>query len=121
MLGVALLAKESVDKRFCVQILLKGERKGQLQLSEGRIWHARELQDGGFTCAFHLPSYVNLDGGHASYNEGILTVIFPTREEAKSRQVLIQSPESQLKKDSKQGMLKRSIVAAGPWKGTVFA
>jgi HSP20 family protein len=114
-------------KTFCVQMAIpgmhaihvevedhtlrvKGERKGEL--SEGRTWHARELQEGAFTWAFQLPSHVNPDGGHASYEEGILTITFPTREEAKSRQIMIQSPGAPLTgEDGKDGILKRSIIA----------
>ena len=85
------------EKCFCVQMAVpgmsvkdmhveleddtlrvKGVRKGEP--SEGRTWHARELQEGAFTCAFHLPVHVNPGGVHASYGEGILTITFPKRE-----------------------------------------
>ena len=118
------------DKSFCVQIAVpgmsmedihveledktlrvKGERKGEQ--SNGRIWHARELQEGAFSCAFHLPSHVNRDGVHASYGEGILTIIFPKREAAHGRQVMIQSYDPQLMiEPKKDGIVKRSIIAS---------
>lgn len=118
------------EKSFCVQMAVagvsakhlqvdlqddtlrvKGERKGEP--SEGRTWHVRELQEGSFTCAFHLPSHVNPDGVHASFEEGVLTITFPKREAGKCRQVMIQSPGDQwMIEDNKEGTLRRSVIAA---------
>lgn len=118
------------EKTFCVQVAIPGmpvsdihvevddhtlrvtgERKGEP--SEGRVWHARELQEGAFTCTFQLPAQVNPDGGHASYEKGILTITFPKKENVKSRQVTIQSHGAQSAiEDGTDGTLKRSIIAA---------
>ena len=118
------------EKTFCVQMAIpgmpvsdmhvemedhtlrvKGERKGEP--SEGRVWHARELQEGAFTCAFQLPAHVNPESGRATYEKGILSITFPKREEAKARQVFIQTPGAQSAiEDGTDGTLKRSIIAA---------
>ena len=90
---------------------VKGVRKAEP--SEGRTWHARELQEGAFTGAFHLPLHVNPDGVQASYEEGILTVTVPKREAAPYRRITIQSPDDQLMLETKKdGIVKRSIIAA---------
>ncbi|HSF67110.1 MAG TPA: Hsp20/alpha crystallin family protein [Nitrospiraceae bacterium] len=118
------------DGRFCVQMAVpglsvnqlnaqiegdtlrvKGERK--CQGSEGTTWYVRELEEGTFTCAFQLPAHVDRDAVHASYEQGMLTITCPKREEAKPRQVEIQSPGAPLMiEDETEGRMNRSIKAA---------
>jgi len=117
------------EKSFCVQMAVpglsvneihvelnddtlrvSGERKSEP--SEGRTWHLRELQEGSFTCAFHLPLHVSPDGVHASYELGILTITVPKREAAQSRRILIESSDEPLIQDKKRGILKRSRISA---------
>lgn len=91
---------------------VKGERKNQGL--EGRTWYTRELEEGVFACTFQLPSHVNGDAVHASYEQGILTITCPKLEEAKPRRVEIQSPSAPLMiEEEPEGTIKRSIKAAG--------
>ena len=95
------------ENGFCVQIALpgmevndidvhvedntlrvKGERKDEA--SEGRTWYTREFLQGPFACSFRLPSYVDGHTSTASYKQGILTISFPKREEAKPRRIMIE-------------------------------
>lgn len=98
------------DAHFCVKIALPGvdvnhlearvERhvlfvKGNRQVgtTEGGAWYAREMTEGPFACSFQLPSYVDQDRSTASYSQGILTIRFPKRAEAKPRSIMIESQE----------------------------
>jgi HSP20 family protein len=71
------------------QILrVEGERKRETP--QGRRWHVRGIEDGTFSCSFRLPDYTDHERSTASYKQGLLTVSFPKREEAKPRQILIE-------------------------------
>ena len=67
---------------------VKGERRGGM--SEQRKWHSRGIAEGAFSCSFKLPSYVDHQKSTASYKQGILTITFPKREEAKPRHIMIE-------------------------------
>jgi HSP20 family protein len=71
------------------QILtVKGEQK-QESGNTGR-YHVHEINSGGFVRRFKLPSFVDQDKASATQKNGVLTVAFPKREEAKSRRILIE-------------------------------
>jgi HSP20 family protein len=97
------------EGRFCVQLALpgmeskamevhignrtltvKGERKGESP-EAGRTYHIREMDWGAFSRSFTLPSHVDAGRGSASFEEGMLTIVFPKYEEAKARRILIES------------------------------
>lgn len=67
---------------------VKGERKSDA--SEGRTWFARGIAEGTFSCSFRLPDYTDHERSTASYKQGLLTVAFPKREEAKPRSIMIE-------------------------------
>jgi HSP20 family protein len=69
-------------------LTVKGEGKDDVAGSN-RTYFAREIGWGGFSRSFMLPNNVDTSKISASYNEGILKVQFPKREEAKPRQILI--------------------------------
>lgn len=51
----------------------------------------REIADGRFVRIFKLPTSVNQDKASASSENGLLTISFPKRNEAKPRRIMIQS------------------------------
>lgn len=118
------------ESRFCVQMAVPGlsardlkvriehdtlqvKGRGTHEGSEGKTWHVRELEEGEFSSTFQLPSHVNRDAVHASYEQGILTVTCPKREEAKPRQVEIQSSNAPLVSPETEGSIKSAVKAAG--------
>lgn len=68
-------------------LTLKGERK-KACVPEGTC-HLREIADGRFARLFRLPGFVDHGKASATHKNGILTVTFPKREEAKSRRIMI--------------------------------
>jgi HSP20 family protein len=66
---------------------VKGERKSEI--SKETRWYTRSIPEGVFACSFTLPAYVDHEKSTASYRHGVLTIIFPKREEAKPRQIMI--------------------------------
>ncbi len=70
------------------QILtIRGERKEGPE--SGSRYHLHEIERGSFVRRFKLPSFVDQDKASATQKNGVLTVAFPKREEAKSRRILI--------------------------------
>jgi HSP20 family protein len=68
-------------------LIVKGERNVELQNSVN--FFLREIADGQFTRLFRLPSFVEHDKALATHKHGLLTIIFPKREEAKCRRIMI--------------------------------
>lgn len=68
-------------------LCVKGERTRET--SEGRRWHMRDIEEGTFSCSFKLPDYADYEKSTALYKQGLLTITFPKREEAKPRQIMI--------------------------------
>jgi HSP20 family protein len=68
-------------------LTIRGERKGDS--SETRRYHLQEFGGNRFVRAFKLPSFVDHEKGSAIHKNGLLTLSFPKREEAKSRRILI--------------------------------
>jgi HSP20 family protein len=69
-------------------ITLSGERKFENK-TEGENYHRVERNYGSFTRAFTLPQTVNPEGAQAEYNNGVLRVSLPKREETKARKIEI--------------------------------
>ncbi len=67
-------------------ITLKGERKFEKK-SEGENYHRVERSYGSFTRSFTLPQTVTADGAKAEFNDGVLRVTLPKREETKARKI----------------------------------
>lgn len=68
---------------------VKGERKHEE--SEGRQWYMHGIGAGAFSSTFQLPDYVDHEKSLASYKQGLLTITFPKREQAKPRTIMIES------------------------------
>jgi HSP20 family protein len=69
-------------------LTVKGERSTQGAASQK--YHLREIHEGRFTRLFHLPTFVDHDKASATHKQGLLTITFPKREEAKRRQIYIE-------------------------------
>ena len=69
-------------------LYLKGERKFEKEVKE-QNYHRVERTYGTFTRSFSLPNSVDADKVTASYNDGVLTLTMPKKEEAKPRTIKI--------------------------------
>jgi HSP20 family protein len=69
-------------------LTIRGERKFEKSVNEDNYLRV-ERAYGSFTRTFSLPNTVNAEGINASYNNGVLTVHLPKREESKPKQVKI--------------------------------
>lgn len=58
---------------------------------DGQGYHRRERAQGEFTRSLQLPDDFDLTKAEANYSKGMLTVRVPKREEAKPRQISVQS------------------------------
>ncbi|WHZ28871.1 MAG: hypothetical protein OJF51_003669 [Nitrospira sp.] len=83
------LDANQIDVRVENNVLqVKGERKHDE--SEGRRWYRHGIEEGAFSCSFKLPDYADHEKSTAAYRQGLLTITFPKREEAKPRQIMIE-------------------------------
>ena len=75
-------------------LTLRGERKTETE-KEGRTFHRMERSYGQFVRSFTLPNNVDRENIKARFNNGLLEIELPKREEAKPRQIKIGSGNSQ--------------------------
>jgi|SRR5687768_2969835 len=69
-------------------ITLRGERKFE-KTEESDNYHRVERSYGAFTRSFTLPHTVSAEGATAEYNNGVLRVTLPKREETKARRIQV--------------------------------
>jgi HSP20 family protein len=69
-------------------LTIRGERKFEKSVNEDNYLRV-ERAYGSFTRTFSLPNTVNSEAINATYNNGVLTVHLPKREESKPKQVKI--------------------------------
>jgi HSP20 family protein len=69
-------------------ITLRGERKFEKK-TEGDNYHRVERSYGSFLRSFTLPQTVTADGATADFDNGVLRVSLPKREETKARKIEI--------------------------------
>jgi HSP20 family protein len=67
---------------------IRGERKFAKQVSEDNYLRV-ERAYGSFSRSFSLANTVNPDGIKADYQNGVLTLVVPKREEAKPKQIKV--------------------------------
>lgn len=67
-------------------ITLRGERRFEKR-EDSDNYHRVERSYGAFTRSFTLPQTVSAEGASAEYNNGVLRVMLPKREETKSRRI----------------------------------
>lgn len=83
------IRKEDVDISVTDGVfILKGEKK-QEAAKQGADYRISERSFGTFERSFTLPRSVDTEGIKAEFNDGVLTVHFPKREEAKGRRIKI--------------------------------
>jgi HSP20 family protein len=81
--------REDIGVTFEHNVLtLKGERKGEQQISRDRFQRLERFQ-GTFSRSFTLPATVDAGRISATYKDGVLTVRLPQREEAKPKQITV--------------------------------
>jgi HSP20 family protein len=79
------------DVEICVEdstLYLKGERKFEKEVKEENLYRV-ERSYGTFTRSFSVPNTIDADKVKAEYENGILTLTMPKREEAKPRTIKI--------------------------------
>jgi len=69
-------------------LTLRGERKFEKK-AEGDNYHRVERSYGSFTRSFTLPQTVSAEGATADFDNGVLRVSLPKREETKARKIEI--------------------------------
>lgn len=77
-------------------ITLSGERKFENKV-EGDNYHRVERNYGSFTRSFTLPQTVSAEGATAEFNNGLLRVSLPKREETKARKIEVKGGDSEQK------------------------
>ena len=83
------MTREDFELSFENNVLtLKGERKFEKKTDEDN-YHRIERAYGSFTRSFTLPPTVTAEGAKADFNNGILHVSLPKREEVKARKIEI--------------------------------
>jgi len=74
-------------------LTLKGERRFEKK-TEGDNYHRVERSYGSFTRQFTLPQTVTAEGATAEFENGVLHVALPKREETKARKIEITATET---------------------------
>lgn len=77
-------------------LTLKGERKFEKKTEDGNYYRV-ERSYGTFTRSFTLPQTVTPDGAKAEFNNGVLHVTLPKREETKARKIEVVGGEAEPK------------------------
>lgn len=92
------MTQDDFDLSFENNILtLKGERKFEKKTDEGS-YHRVERSYGNFTRSFTLPQTVTAEGAKADFENGILRVTLPKREEVKARKIEITGGDASTQK-----------------------
>ncbi|GLI35215.1 MAG: Hsp20/alpha crystallin family protein [Deltaproteobacteria bacterium] len=70
------------------RLTIKGEKTKEAE-KKGEHFHSIERYSGSFQRSFRLPSTVQMEKIEATFEKGILTVVLPKTEEAKSKEIKI--------------------------------
>lgn len=91
------MSREDFELSFENNVLtLKGERRFEKKTDEDN-YHRVERSYGTFTRSFTLPQTVTADGAKAEFQNGILCVSLPKREETKARKIEVTGAETPVK------------------------
>ena len=77
-------------------VTLRGERKFEKR-TDGDNYHRIERSYGSFTRSFTLPPTVTAEGATADFENGVLRVSLPKREETKARKIEITGADAKPK------------------------
>ena len=95
MMEIPGLAAEEVDITIADNVLrVSGEKRAVREESDGVAYRLTERRYGRFERSFVLPRDVRSDACEASYDNGVLSVVLPKREEAKPRKVEVRGVRS---------------------------
>ena len=82
--------KENVDIQLNEgTLVIRGERKFEEQ--EKTRYHRLERFNGSFTRSFELPASIEAEKISAVFKDGVLEVVLPKKESAKTRKITIQA------------------------------
>jgi HSP20 family protein len=88
------MSKEDFDLSIENNVItLRGERNFEKK-EEADNYHRVERSYGAFTRSFTLPQTVSAEGATAEYQNGVLRVTLPKREETKARRIEIGGTEN---------------------------
>ena len=89
--------KDDFELSFENNVLtLRGERKFEKK-TDGENYHRVERAYGAFTRSFTLPQTVTAEGSKAEFNNGILSVSLPKREDTKARKIEVVGTDASAK------------------------
>ncbi len=71
-------------------LVIKGEKKKETEQA-GRTFHIIERAYGKFTRSVRLPTDIDADNVKASYKNGVLEIVLPKKEPAKTKRIEIKS------------------------------
>lgn len=73
-------------------VTVEGKRKEEVVEEKANVkaYHVREINGGSFSRSFRLPTNLEWDQANASFGDGVLTMAFPKRADAKPRRITIQ-------------------------------
>ncbi len=87
-------APENIDVRVEGDVLtLRGEVKAENEKGEGQ-YHVHERRMSTFVRSVRLPASVNTEKSSAEFENGVLTLTLPKREEAKANRITIKAKSS---------------------------
>ncbi|MCZ2100942.1 MAG: Hsp20/alpha crystallin family protein [Chitinophagales bacterium] len=72
----------SIDKD---QLIISAEKENQTEEKEEGQWTRKEFNYASFKRSFHLGDGINIDKIDANYENGILKLVLPKKEEAKEK------------------------------------
>lgn len=83
------LSKEEIDVSVDHDtLIIKGEKKKESEVKEENYFKTERFY-GSFYRTIRLPSDVNSEKVEAKYQDGVLTLVLPKKEEAKPKQITI--------------------------------
>jgi HSP20 family protein len=71
-------------------LTIRGEMKPR-EAKEGERWHRQEIQYGMYDSTITLPPYANAEQVEANYENGVLTLRLPKREQSRARQIPVRA------------------------------
>ena len=79
--------KEKLDIKIDGRLLTVGGTKEEKREEKETTYHIYESRYGEFRRTLELPEYVDTDKSEADYSDGVLTITFAKKEEAKPKQL----------------------------------